>query len=61
MSPRAFLHRWDRGRRKELNKNYLLLESGGRIQLEDGSGFILLERQSEGITKDWKMGRNRRI
>lgn len=61
MSPKAFLHRWDRGRDKELNKNYLLLESGGRIQLENGLGFILLERQSEGIAKDWQMRRGRRI
>ena len=29
--------------------DYLLLESGGRILLEDGSGFILLER-SQGET-----------
>lgn len=61
MSSKAFLHRWDRDRDKELNKNYLLLEDGGRIQLEDGSGFILLERQSEGTVSDWKMRRGRRI
>jgi len=61
MSPKAFLHRWDRGRDKELNKNYLLLESGGRILLENGSGFILLEKQSEGTVSDWQMRRGRRI
>lgn len=24
--------------------NYILLEDGGRIELEDGSGFLLLEQ-----------------
>lgn len=61
MSPKSFLHRWDKGKDRDLDKNYILLENGGRIQLQNGSGFILLERQSEGTVKDWQMRRGRRI
>ena len=35
--------------------NYLLLENGNRIELEDGSGWILLEDQDIGHTSSpWK-------
>lgn len=61
MSPRAFLYPFDSGKDRKLKKNYLLLESGGKIQLEDGSGFILLEKQTEGTVSDWQMKRGRRI
>lgn len=61
MTARGFLYPYGTGKNKKLNKNYLLLESGGRIQLEDGSGFILLEKQTEGTVSDWQMKRGRRI
>ena len=34
---------------------YILLESGGKIELEDGSGYLLLEDQDIGKTSSpWK-------
>ena len=38
--------------------DYLLFEDGGKIRLEDETGFLKLERQTKGTVSDWNMRRD---